>query len=131
MRFHILLGAFLPALGTAAVAQTAEPRPRAVVHAAERAVSDDSLEAVRARWSAALATLDSLPPLLPPGESRERADNLCRWGHVVGALADPEGPRLAAQGLAMAAHLGERRLAAALTLAVDAATALVLRRGAA
>ncbi len=216
MRFHILLGALLPALGTAAAAQSAAPGPRVVVHAAERAVSDDSLQAVQARWSAALArdssdraatlglgtlaqltydfptaaslfrrvlgnsptpdgwtvqarlglyrialgqgdyrrsdsllsavsadartlgdrqgemdaligfslirsatsgleaalaALDSLSHLLPSGESRERAYYLCRRGHVVGAMADAEGARLAAQGLEMAARLGERRLA--------------------
>ena len=56
MRFHILLGAILPALGTsAAAAERSAPEPRDVVHTAERAVSDDSLETVRARWSAALA----------------------------------------------------------------------------
>jgi CHAT domain-containing protein/tetratricopeptide (TPR) repeat protein len=59
---------------------------------------------------AALAALDSLAPILPTGASRERAYYLCRRGHVVGAMADAEGPRLAAQGLAMAARLGERRL---------------------
>ncbi len=215
MRFHILLGALLPALGATATAQSAVPGPRVVVHAAERAVSDDSLRAVQARWSAALArdssdraaalglgtlaqltydfpaasslfqrvlanasapdawtvqarfglyrvalsqgdyrgadsllsavsaearglgdrggemdalmgfslirsatsgleaalaALDSLAPILPSGEGRERAYYLCRRGHVVGAMADAEGSRLAERGIEMAARLGERRL---------------------
>lgn len=53
LRVHLLCGA-LVALSTPAAAQSDEGAARAVVHAAERAVSDDSADVVRARWSSAL-----------------------------------------------------------------------------
>ncbi|MEZ0332622.1 MAG: CHAT domain-containing protein, partial [Gemmatimonadales bacterium] len=215
MRFHILLGAVLPALGTSAAAQAVGLEPRVVVHTAERAVSDDSLETVRARWSAALAgdstdraaalglgsvsrltydfaaaeryftsllarggspdewsvqarlglyrvalatgdntkadslvtialdearsiedrgsemdaliglsntrgvaggqdpglaALDTLAMLLPPGDSWERAEYLCRLGLFRGIKGDSAGIGLIARGIATAERTGERRL---------------------
>ncbi len=215
MRFHILLGVILPALGTSAAAQAVAPEPRGVVHTAERAVSDDSLETVRARWSATLArdstdraaalglgslsrltydfpaaerhftsilarggprdewsvqarlglyrvalasgdntrsdslvtialeeartlgdrgsemdaliglsntrgvvggvdqgvaALDTLGTLLPPGDSWERAEYLCRLGLFRGIKGDSAGAVLVAQGIVTAERTGERRL---------------------
>jgi hypothetical protein len=49
-----LLLAVVLCLAIPAAAQQAGVEPRAVVRAAERAVSDDSADAVRARWQAAL-----------------------------------------------------------------------------
>src|SRR3954447_33631 len=51
---RILLAIFPLALGPAAAAQTPDD-PRAIVFAAERAVSDDSADVASARWRAALA----------------------------------------------------------------------------
>ena len=216
MRFHILLGAVLPALGTSAAAQAVGLEPRVpVVHAAERAVSDDSatrsaragrprsqrdstdraaalglgsvsrltydfaaaeryFTSILARsgspdeWSVqarlglyrvalatgdntkadslvtialeearsigdrgsemdaliglsntrgvaggqdpGLAALDTLAMLLPPGDSWERAEYLCRLGLFRGIKGDSAGIRLIARGIATAERTGERRL---------------------
>jgi CHAT domain-containing protein/tetratricopeptide (TPR) repeat protein len=52
LRLALLASVFL-AQSTPAAAQAGENEARAVVHAAERAVSDDSADVVRARWSSA------------------------------------------------------------------------------
>jgi tetratricopeptide (TPR) repeat protein len=214
MRFAILILGFLLALSVSSPAQSAGMRARDLVHAAERAVSDDSVEVVRTRWrqalgrdstdraallglgslarmaydfpaaerlfqrmlttpggdewsvqariglyrvalaggdyhrgdslltvaigearrigdrggeidamigfsntrsamqgrAAALAALDSLEALLPPGDRWERAQYLCRRGLYRAALSDARSSELTAQGVAMAERLDERRL---------------------
>ena len=60
---------------------------------------------------AALSALDSLETLLPPGDSWERVNYLCRLGLFRAILSDSAAPRLTGQGIAMAVRLGERRLA--------------------
>ncbi|MBA3554901.1 MAG: hypothetical protein H0W29_09125, partial [Gemmatimonadales bacterium] len=215
MRLHLLLGILLPAASTPAASQTEGPAPRAVVQIAERAVSDDSADVVRARWTASLrrdssdrvsalglghlarltydfpaaerlfrrildpakpgdrwtvqaqlglyrvalgegdyrradslltaaigearrigdrgseidaligfsntrsatggleasfAVLDSLRALLPPGDSWERAQYLCRLGLYRAVASEADAADLTGQGVATAERLGERRL---------------------
>ncbi len=59
---------------------------------------------------AALATLDTLRSILPPGDSWERVNYLCRQGLYRAVASDNGATRLTGQGVAMAERLGERRL---------------------
>ena len=56
------------------------------------------------------AALDSLERLLPPGDSWERAQFLCRRGLYRAIVSDSLAPGMTRQGTAMAARLGERRI---------------------
>lgn len=56
------------------------------------------------------ATLDSVLPLLPPGDSRDRAEYLCRRGLYAGVRGDATGSSLVRQGIAMAERTRERQL---------------------
>ncbi len=216
MRIILLIAAVFSSVAMPAGAQTAGVRARDIVHAAERAVSDDSADAVRARWGAvlerdssdiaatlgmaslarlaydfpaagrlfqrmlsparaadewavqaqiglyrvalaegdyrradslltaaigearrigdrggeidaligfsntrsatggleaSLAVLDSVEALLPPGESWERAQYLCRLGLYRAVASDAGASKLTSEGTALAERLGERRLA--------------------
>lgn len=59
----------------------------------------------------ALATLDTLRRRLPPGDSWERGEYLCRLGLFRGVEGDTGVTRLIRDGLAVAGRLGERQLA--------------------
>jgi CHAT domain-containing protein/tetratricopeptide (TPR) repeat protein len=59
----------------------------------------------------ALATLDSLRRVLPPGDSWERGEYLCRDGLYRGVGGDTGVARPIRQGVRMAERLGERQLA--------------------
>lgn len=60
--------------------------------------------------TALFATLDTILALLPPGDSRDRAEYLCRLGLYRGVRADADAPVLVRQGIAMAQRAGERQL---------------------
>ena len=60
--------------------------------------------------TALFATLDTILALLPPGDSRDRAEYLCRLGLYRGVRADADAPGLVRQGIAMAQRAGERQL---------------------
>ena len=59
----------------------------------------------------ALATLDSLRRILPPGDSWERGEYLCRLGLFRGVGGDTGVTTLIRDGVAVAQRLGERQLA--------------------
>jgi CHAT domain-containing protein/tetratricopeptide (TPR) repeat protein len=59
----------------------------------------------------ALATLDSLRRILPPGDSWERGEYLCRLGLFRGVGGDTGMTTLIRDGVAVAHRLGERQLA--------------------
>jgi CHAT domain-containing protein/tetratricopeptide (TPR) repeat protein len=59
---------------------------------------------------AALATLDSLAAVLPPGDGWERASYLCRLGLYRAILSDSTAPSLTGRGTAMAERVHDRRL---------------------
>lgn len=59
----------------------------------------------------ALATLDSLRRILPPGDSWERGEYLCRLGLFRGISGDTSVTRLIRDGIAVAGRVGERQLA--------------------
>jgi CHAT domain-containing protein len=56
------------------------------------------------------ATLDSVLPLLPPGDSRDRAEYLCRRGLYRGVRGDTDASALVLRGIDMAERTGERQL---------------------
>ena len=56
------------------------------------------------------ATLDSIRALLPPGDSRDRAEYLCRRGLYQGVRGERDGSALIRDGTGMAERLGERQL---------------------
>jgi CHAT domain-containing protein/tetratricopeptide (TPR) repeat protein len=58
-----------------------------------------------------LATLDTLRRLLPPGDSWERGEYLCRLGLLRGVVGDSAASTLIRDGIRMAERLGERQLA--------------------
>jgi tetratricopeptide (TPR) repeat protein len=60
--------------------------------------------------TALYATLDTTRALLPPGDSRDRAEYLCRLGLYRGVRAERDASALVGQGIAMAQRLGERQL---------------------
>jgi CHAT domain-containing protein/tetratricopeptide (TPR) repeat protein len=60
---------------------------------------------------AALAVLDSLGRILPPGDRWERVNYLCRLGLYRAIQSDSTAPKLTGQGIAMALRIGERRIA--------------------
>ncbi|HUR95224.1 MAG TPA: CHAT domain-containing protein [Gemmatimonadales bacterium] len=60
--------------------------------------------------AALYATLDSALALLPAGESRDRAEYLCRRGLYRGVAGEHDGTFMVRQGIAMAERLGERQL---------------------
>jgi CHAT domain-containing protein/tetratricopeptide (TPR) repeat protein len=57
-----------------------------------------------------LATLDSLRSILPPGNSRERGEYLCRLGLFRGVAGDSGASSMVREGVRMAERLGERQL---------------------
>ena len=59
---------------------------------------------------ASFAALDSLAPILPPGDSWERAQYLCRLGLYRSIISDTNAPALTRQGTAMVRRLGDRRI---------------------
>jgi CHAT domain-containing protein/tetratricopeptide (TPR) repeat protein len=59
----------------------------------------------------ALATLDTLRRILPPGDSWERAEYLCRRGLFAGVGGDTGVTKLVREGVAVATRLRERELA--------------------
>jgi tetratricopeptide (TPR) repeat protein len=59
---------------------------------------------------ALFATMDTIARLLPPGDSRDRAEYLCRLGVYKGVGGSGEASDLVLRGTAMARHVGERRL---------------------
>jgi tetratricopeptide (TPR) repeat protein len=59
---------------------------------------------------ASFAALDSLEPLLAPGDSWERAQSLCRRGLYRAVVSHADAPTVTGQGIAMAERLGERRI---------------------
>lgn len=59
----------------------------------------------------ALATLDSLKRILPPGDGWERGEYLCRLGLFRGVAGDSGASRIIRDGIGMAERLGERQLA--------------------
>jgi len=59
----------------------------------------------------ALATLDSLRRILPPGDSWERGEYLCRLGLFRGVGGDTGVTRLIRNGIVVAERVGERQLA--------------------
>jgi CHAT domain-containing protein/tetratricopeptide (TPR) repeat protein len=59
---------------------------------------------------AALAVLDTLETILPPGDSWERAGYLCRLGLYRAILSDSTAPTLTGRGAAMAERVRDRRL---------------------
>ena len=59
----------------------------------------------------ALSTLDSLRLILPPGDSWERSEYLCRLGLFRGVGGDTGVARLIREGVDVAQRLGERELA--------------------
>ncbi len=56
------------------------------------------------------ATLDTVLGLLPPGDSRDRAEYLCRRGLYRGIQAQRDASPMVRQGIAMAQRIGERQL---------------------
>jgi len=56
------------------------------------------------------ATLDSVLALLPAGDSRDRAEYLCRRGLYQGVRGEHDATSLVGQGLAMAERVSERQL---------------------
>ena len=58
----------------------------------------------------ALATLDSLRRLLPPGDSWERGEYLCRLGLFRGVAGDSGASSIIRDGVRMAERLGEKSL---------------------
>jgi CHAT domain-containing protein len=58
-----------------------------------------------------LATLDSLRRILPPGDSWERGEYLCRYGLFSGVGGDTGVTEPIREGIRMAGRLGERELA--------------------
>jgi CHAT domain-containing protein/tetratricopeptide (TPR) repeat protein len=56
------------------------------------------------------ATLDTVRALLPPGDSRDRAEYFCRLGLYRGIRAERDASRLVRTGIAMAERVGERQL---------------------
>ncbi len=59
----------------------------------------------------ALATLDSIRRILPPGDSWERGEYLCRYGLFSGVGGDTGVTRPIGEGVRMAERLGDRELA--------------------
>src|SRR5262245_17924777 len=57
-----------------------------------------------------LAALDTLDPLLPPGDGRDRAESLCRRGLYTGIGGDTAAIGVIRSGMEMAEQVGERRL---------------------
>ena len=60
--------------------------------------------------TALYATLDSVRALLPAGDSRDRAEYLCRRGLYQGVRGEHDGSALVREGTAMAQRAGERQL---------------------
>lgn len=60
--------------------------------------------------TALYATLDSVLELLPPGDSRDRAEYLCRRGLYRGVGGELDGSAMVGQGIAMAQRVRERQL---------------------
>jgi CHAT domain-containing protein/tetratricopeptide (TPR) repeat protein len=60
--------------------------------------------------AALYATLDTVLGLLPLGDSRDRAEYLCRRGLYRGIQAERDASAIVRQGIAMAEHVGERQL---------------------
>ncbi len=60
--------------------------------------------------TALYATLDTLLALLPPGDSRDRAEYLCRTGLYRGVRGEQLASALVRQGRTMAERVGERQL---------------------
>jgi tetratricopeptide (TPR) repeat protein len=60
--------------------------------------------------TALFATMDTIARLLPPGDSRDRAEYLCRLGVYKGVGGSSEASDLVERGTAMARRAGERRL---------------------
>jgi CHAT domain-containing protein len=70
-----------------------------------------SIRSATGGLAAALAVMDSLEAVLPPGDGWERASYLCRLGLYRAVDSDSLAPELTEEGTAMAQRLGERRLA--------------------
>ena len=64
-----------------------------------------------ANADALFATLDTVLPLLPPGDGRDRAEYLCRRGLYQGVRGDSGASSAVLRGIAMAERTGERQLA--------------------
>ena len=62
--------------------------------------------------SSLYATMDSIARLLPPGDSRDRAEYFCRLGVYRGIGGEPNALDLLRRGMAMAQRTSERRLVA-------------------
>ena len=60
--------------------------------------------------TALYATLDTVRALLPAGDSRDRAEYLCRRGLYQGVRGEHDGSALVREGTAMAQRAGERQL---------------------
>ncbi|HEY7481969.1 MAG TPA: CHAT domain-containing protein [Gemmatimonadales bacterium] len=69
-----------------------------------------SIRSATGGLAAALAVLDSLEAVLPPGDGWERANYLCRLGLYRAVQSDSLAPNFTQEGTAMARRLGERRL---------------------
>ncbi len=115
---HARLGQYRVANATGDVRKADSLLRIAIVEA--RRVGDRSAEVAAligftntrsANADALFATLDTVLPLLPPGDGRDRAEYLCRRGLYQGVRGDSGASSAVLRGIAMAERTGERQLA--------------------
>ena len=117
-RFTLVLAQYRVANATGDVRKADSLLRIAIVEA--RRVGDRSAEVAAligftntrsANADALFATLDTVLPLLPPGDGRDRAEYLCRRGLYQGVRGDSGASSAVLRGIAMAERSGERQLA--------------------